>query len=556
MASKKPGKTPAAKNPGAAEAKSLPALLRSVLGSPQSEQVIKHQMLDLARKNLHIPEVVAVLLESLPKTRDKETRDALLGLIGSIETSRFASLEALHDAFLEVFRNEKERSVRTALMARLREGIHQDERLAGFFLGILAEPVLNDEERRAAVAAVAGLASVTEKTAITALESCRNGDASIQETAVALAERCPTWGEGLVAALQPYLDIKRDRSLRLRVLNRLAGAKALTPAYLPLLRQTLRNDPDEGARGAALETLRSIKPWDGGVLELLLWTAAQDASAGLRSRAVALQAEGPELSDAQVAALARQLGSDRSAGVRVGILTVLKNHARVAEVRAAAAEAFASNPSVFDDTEFGALADLLAPYAARDEKIRGTLLKAAESVPRAGQRNAILRMVLPKVKAEAVIEPLVRLFKKERDAEIRETLFDLVKPLSVARHPELVELFAAELVEPSSAFRLACAGILSAAAELHDAIPPALEDVLSNDSDRELLRTCLDGYLKPKVEKSFEVLLGLVRNEGVDTGSRQRCLDEILKLEISDGQRGELAEALSGLKPNTLRTPK
>ncbi len=554
-ATKPPAKTPAARHPDAAQAKALPGLLRSVLQSPRSEAAVKSQLLGLAAENLHVPEVVSVLLESLPAVKDRETRDALLGLLGRLETSRFESVAALHDAFLGVLRGEKDRQLRAALLSRLQEGLHQDPRLAGIFLSILSEPILNDAERRAAAAAVASLPSVDEATVVEALGRGRQAAADVQETIVGLAERLPSWSEKVVQALRPWLDVKVDRALRLRILNKLAAAKALSNAYVPLLGDLLRQDPDAGARGAALDLVARIRPWDEEVLALLLWTSGHDASPALRKRALALQGEGPELSELQLESMARRLSSDRSAGVRVGVLAILKDHARVASVRAAAAEAFASNPGAFDDEEFGALVDFLAPYAGRDAKIRDLLFKAAESLPRAPQRNRVLGLVLPKIKPEQVVAPLVRLFAKERDASIRATLFGLLRPLSIARHPELVEPYCAELVEPSSPFRLEVAGVLSAAAESHDEVPPALEDVLANDTDRELLRTCLDGYLRPKVEKSFDVLLGLVRNEGVDTGSRQRCLEEVLKLDLSAAQRGELERALSGLKPDTLRLP-
>ena len=109
-------------------------------------------------------------------------------------------------------------------------------------------------------------------------------------------------------------------------------------------------------------------------------------------------------------------------------------------------------------------------------------------------------------------------------------------------------------MEPGSPFRQACAPIVAAAAELFPEIPRALADVLVNDQDRELVRACLDGYLRPKVEKKFEPLLAVVRNEVIDTGSRQRCLDEVMQLTLSDAQQQELTEGLAGIKPNTLRT--
>jgi hypothetical protein len=301
--------------------------------------------------------------------------------------------------------------------------------------------------------------------------------------------------------------------------------------------------------------LRSLKPWDEQLLEQLLWTSANDADIDLRAAAAKLQAEGQELTDEQLLRLAGRLAADRSVGVRVAILAVLKDRMRVAEVRAAVADAFADNPAVFDDAEFEALTAMLAPYVSRDEAIRDSLLKAAQSLPRAAQRNRLLQLILPKLKPELIAGRLAALFNKERDAGIRQSLFDLIKPLSVARHPELVALYCDELVEPSSPFRQACAGILAAAAETHPAIPPALEDVLRNDQDRELLRTCLDGYLKPSVPQSFDVLLSVVGNEAADATSRQRCLDQLLKLPIAPQQQEQLTQLLAGLKPNILRMP-
>lgn len=552
---KKPAraKTPAAARPDDASAKALPGLLRSVLGSPRSEQAIKSQMLGLARKNLHVPDVVSALLESLPKVKDRETRDELLGLVGSIETSRFESVRSLHDTILEVLKTEKDRSLRSALLGRLQEGLHQDPRLADVFLSILAEPVLNDQERGAVVRAVESLPSVAEETAIAALERCRAGSADVQAAAVAIAVRCPSWSDRMVSALKPWLDVKVDRGLRLHILQKLSKAKALSIGYLEPLRLILKQDPDSGARAAALDLLSALKPWNEEVLEQLLWTASNDSQPSLRKRAIELQGEMPQLSDLQLESMARRLSSDRAAGVRVGVLGVLKNHARLPEVRTAAAEAFASNPGVFEDAEFEALVDLLAPYAGRDEKIRALLLKAAESMPKAAQRKRLLELVLPKVKVETAVPSLLRLFRRERDAAIRSTLFGLVRPLSVARHPDLVKLYGEELVEPSSPFRSECATALASAAETHEGAVGFLEDVLANDTDRELVRTCLDGYLKPKVAKSFDVLAGVIRNEAMDTSARQRCLDEVLKLDLSDGQREELEAILSGLKPNTLR---
>jgi hypothetical protein len=530
-------------------------LVRSVLGSPTSELVMRRQILELAGTNLHEPDVVAALLDTLPEVRDMETRDALLQLLAAIDTSRFESVEALHDALIGVFRRERDRTTRAALIERLADGLHQDPRLVGFLVGVLGEPTLSDEERASVTRAVASLPTIDQSTAVAALDRARGSTAAVQAGALTIAERCPSWDGPLLAALEPYLDVRFDRAIRLRILGHLAEARSLTPAHLPVLSHTLRNDPDPGARALALRTLRSIRPWGPDLLGQLLWTAARDADEGVRAQAVALQRDVPTLSDEQVEALAAQLSTDRSAGVRGAVLAALVPYGRNAGVRAAAAEVFASNPSVFADAELDALLALLAPYVGRDGAVRDALLGAVGTMPSVAQRMAVLDAVLPRIRAEDAAAPVARLFESERDEAMRGALFAHLEPLSVTKHPELVRAYVAELVDPGSPFRAEVAPILAAAAEVHDDIPPALEDVLLNDQDRDLVRTCLDGYLRPAVLRRFEPLLAVVRNEVVDTGSRQRALDQLLEMGLQPDQSARLADALAGLRPNTLRTP-
>ncbi len=537
-------------------AQNVAMLVRSVLGSPQSELAMRRQVVELARQNLHEPDVLPALIEALPKVKDQETRVVLLAMLAEMDTSRFKDIEALYGAFLAVLAEEKERAVRATLIQRLAEGLHQDSRVAPMLLDALREKSLSDEERRAVTHAVASLPSIDEATAAAALQRCATAPADVQAVALSLAERCATWGAPVLKALAPYLDVKFDRAIRLRILRKLGEAKALTLEHLPLLRNVLRTDPDADARRAALDTIRQIKPWSEAVLDQLLWTAAKDSEASLRATAVAMQREMPQLTAEQVERLAGQLAEDHVAGVRGAVLETLRPYARDAAVRAAVAKAFAKNPSVFDDAEFTALVDFLSPYAGRDEKVRDGLFASLEGLPSATQRAKLLETVVPKVRIDQIVTPLAKLFAKERDDWMREALFKLIKPLSITKHPELVQAFVDELVEPSSKFRAACATILATAAEVHAEIPPALEDVLLHDQDRDLVRTCLEGYLRPKVARRFEPLLCIVGNETVDATSRQRALDELVKLQLTADQQKELADTLAGLKPNTLKLPR
>jgi hypothetical protein len=61
--------------------------------------------------------------------------------------------------------------------------------------------------------------------------------------------------------------------------------------------------------------------------------------------------------------------------------------------------------------------------------------------------------------------------------------------------------------------------------------------------------------LRPRVPKTFAPLLAVVRNDQVDTTSRQRCLEELVKLSLTDAESLELNDALSGMPPGALRVP-
>ncbi len=532
----------------------LPGLIRKVLGSPHSEQVIKAQIIQLAAQNLHVPEVTTALLEVLPLTKDRETRTRLVSFLSGLNTSRFSDTRVLFDALLNVFRNEKDRDTRTALLYRLQEGLHQDERLAGFFIELGSEGSLSEQERIAVQDALGTLPAITEETALAALLKNVHASTLMQAQALDLAERCTVWSDKMVAGLQPYLDVKNDRNIRFRILSRLAGARLLDAGYAPLLIQVLRTDNDAYARATALDALAKIKPWNEEVLMQLHWSATQDSDEQVRQAALRLRQEAPELSNEQLVQMAMQLSSEHATGVRLTLLNLLKPVMRIPEIRQAVAGGFASNPGVFDDSEFNTLADMLAPYAGRDEQISQLLMGSISHLPNTAQRQKIIGLLLGKVRVETVLDPLLTVFIKERNESLRETLFNQIKALSVTRHPQLVDVFCTELTEPGSPFRVTCAGILANAAESYPQIVYALEDVLLYDNDRELVRLSLDGYLRPSVEKKFTVLLSVVKNELLDTLTRQKALDAMMKIHISEQEQETLADVLSGLKPGTLHT--
>ncbi len=512
-------------------------------------------MIALAGRNLHQAEVLTALVEALPHMQDSEARRDLLALLLRIDPARFEDLTGFHTALLEALNLEKTRTTRTAILARLAEAVHQDERMIPLFLDMLSQPTLNDEEKAAVIEALARLPAVSPEVAALALQRARAASTAVQETALAVAERCVHWDDALIAEVRPYLGIRIDRRLRLRILRRLAEARSLSADFFPSLREILRKDPDPEARSAALELLRYLKDWDENAGMQLLWTAANDADEQLRARAVQLQKEAPDLSDEQLEGLVRQLGRDDSSGTRVQILGALRGRLGQPGLRAIVATAYAENPSTFDQAELECLLDLLAPYTSRDPSLRRTLLDTLPQLRQAAQRRLLMDKLLPHVRPDDMVESLVAALARERQPDLRGILFDRLKPLSVMKHPELVHAYSAELADPGSPFRLPCATALAGVLDRYPDVLAAFEDALLYDQDRELARICLQAYLKPDLPRRSAVLLAVVDNEALDLAARQDALNYIEPATLSAEDRSRLDDLLASPAGRSLRPP-
>lgn len=530
-------------------------LVRTVLGGPHAEQAVKRQILILAQQNLHLPEVPAALIEALPKVVDRETRAALLNLIFSIDVARLPSIEPLHDALLIALREEKERAVRVSLLDRLSRGLARDPRILPPFLAVLSDPQFSDAERESALGAVASMPAPGEAAAVAALAAAQNAPGWVRNAAVALAQKSPQLTDALIAGLMTFLDPKVDANLRISILRRFAEGRKLSSAQLPALHPLLRNEADAGTRIEALDLLAQIAPWTADHWQLLLWSSSNDGDESVRARALSILKDAPEPEPQVLGQLASLLASDSSSGARAQILDLLRRSVRLPEVRAALAKSFIESAPSLGDSEMSALVDALVPYVGRDNDLRDALLGAVEKLPRASQRSSLLTRLLPKLKVETALPLVTRLFTRERDEALRALLFKTLRPLSLARHPELAQAFCDELLEPGSRLRAECAAALGPAAEEQPEVAEALGEVLSTESERELIRVCLDGYIRPRVSKKFAPLLSVVKNELVDTGSRQRCLEELIKLPLDENESLELAQALSGVPQGTLRVP-
>jgi hypothetical protein len=500
--------------------------------------------------------VLTALVEALPQIQDSEARRSLLALLLRVDTSRFENLAGFHTALLEVLSLEKERRTRAVIVERLAEAIHQDERMVPLFLDTLAQPTLNDEEKAAAMAALSRLPAVSSEIATLALQRARTASAALQEAAVAVAERCTHWDDALVTELRPYLGPNVDRRLRVRILRRLAEARLLSADFFPALREILRRDPDPEARSAALELLQHLKDWDENAGLQLLWTAANEADERLRARAVRLLSEAPDLSDQQLEGLAGQLGRDDAAGTRIQILGMLRGRLGQPSLRAIVAGAYAESPSAFDRTELECMFDLLAPYASRDETLRRALLGTLPQLRQAAQRRLLMDKLLPHLRPDDMVESLVAALAREHQPELRGILFDRLKPLSVVKHPELARAYCRELADPGSPFRLQCAVALAGVLDTYPEVTATFEDVLLYDQGRELVRICLDGYLKPALSRRADVLLAVVANETLDPASRQEALNYIEPATLSPEDRERLDHLLASAAGRSLRLPR
>jgi hypothetical protein len=530
-------------------------LIRQTLANPYAEQAIREQMIALAARNLHEPEVLAALAAALPEAKDTETRQRLLAILVRVDPSRFESLERLHTILLDALNQEKERGTRAMLLDRLAAALQQDERMIPMLLDTLDQPSTSDEEMAPVMLAISRLPSVSVQTASLALRRARTASTTIQALALAVAEGCPHWDEALLADVQPYLDTKVDRALRLRIVRRLAMAGSLTAGFLPALSGILRQDPATEARSAALEALRYLQSWDENATLQLIWTAAHDSNESLRDRAVQLLRDAPDLSDAQLEALAQQLGHDDADGVRTQILGVLRGRLGQPSIRAAVVASYAASPSAFDRPELEYLLDLLAPYATRDSALRHILLDSLPRLRVAAHRQLLLEKLLAHVRPDDMVESLGTVLASEHQPQVRGVLFNRLKPLSVLQHPSLIHAYCAELADPGSPFRLQCARVLAGAIDTSAEVLVAFEDVLLYEQDRELARTCLDAYLRPTVSRRFAVLLAVVANEALDLASRQEALRQVDLKALSPDERARLDGLLAAQPERSLRLP-
>jgi hypothetical protein len=516
-------------------------LLEQALSSPSTELAVRRQLLDLAGKNLHLPEVVQALVSALSAVNDSDARRSLIQFLLPLESNRFTDLPAFHSVLMKLLGSERERGMRVQLLERLAIGLHQDPQLAPLFLSMACDPRLSEPEKTVVTEALSNLPSLDERTLIAALANNTNAPAQVQALVLSLVEKSPSWSDELIAALPPYLESKVDRSLRASLFVALHEAHRLGAEYASLLCDILRNDGDAEMRAQSLELLAKIQPPHRDVYKQLLWTSRMDQEPNLRSRALALQRDYPDLPIEELRSMATELFKETSGETRIAILSALRAYMRDESVRRALAANFnIASIAQAERREFEDLRDLLLPYVARDAALRSAFLDVAEKEPQPSLRGALLEKLLPMLDIQENLAWVCGRFSRERNPDIRTVLFERIKALSVAKHPPLAEAFRSELLDPASPFRAQSAAALSSLVAKDAATREAFEDVLRHDRDRELIRVCIDGYLDGDAAVEFDLLMDIAGNEAFDLRSRKRVFAKLQAMALDDERRRRL----------------
>lgn len=519
-------------------------IVRKVLLSDTAEQEMKLQMIRVAVEQLSQDGMPEVLLDAFETESITAIRNQLLDLLIGLDVSRFKDPKKLYSAFLDALKQGGERRTREKTVARLCNFIHHDRRIIPSIFESLAYDALSENEQYEIISAFNRAPHIDPEIVLLTIEKVQYAPTFLQETAIELALNLPSWNSDIVSALQPYLRVGVDGGLKHKIYKKLREVKVLDQQQAPELIEILRHDPDVALRNTSLELLASIRPVTAEVIIQYFWSAKYDADKGIRKTALRLQNNIPKLSKLEVRALVERLYEETREEVRIHVLENIRNYIRIDQVREAVLICFSEHPNI-GQNEFDLIVNLLSPYITRDEKIRNRLLAILPTLPSVDQRKALVDAIIPVTRIELILDDVIAIFNDETNDALRSLLFNKLKVLSVSKHPSLIAMYSRELKEPGSPFRLECANAISAVSEISSQTRLAIEDVLLHDTDRELIRVALKAYLKPNVEKSFEVLIAVAEKELLDIQTRNEAVDEMMKMDISTEQKQRIENSLS-----------
>lgn len=516
---------------------SIEKVILEALKSENTEQAIKLQMLTLAKENLHKEGLADALATVLPLQNDTYIKKQILSLLLSINTSRLLKPSSFYKSLIEVLQTEKEEEVRIDILDKFADSIDQDKRIIPIMLELLSGESLKDSELETVLSAISVMPVIPPKTVAIVLQKAAKSTTDIQYLALDIAEGCPYWNNDIKQALEPYLVPTADKNIRTQIIKKLQETKELDESFIPLLLNIATTDQSEDIRLETLHSLSKFKPLRSDIIIQFVASSMNDSSNLIRQEAIALQNNISRLDTKIVLKMLAHLKLEAKSAVRVALLGLVSNYLKNSEVREAILEAYTSHLEAIELEELSTYLNLLGPYMSRNEKIINIFLKDVTEISKIDNRKKIIQTLFKYCRIDDIINEIATVFEEETDDEFREELFSKFKQLSLAKYPKLVSIFCQELQEPSSSFRLECATALEPNILQFDEIPLAFEEILLYDQDKELIRLCLDGYLKAGIKQKFEPLIKVVENEFFDISSRQKVLDNLRTIELSDKEK-------------------
>lgn len=520
-------------------------MIRDLLGHPGTESSIREQMLELARKNVHMQGVVDAVVDAIDTIKDSEAKKRILRFVMSLEENRFSDIHAVYGKLIAALKNEKDKALRSDILQKISKGLQIEPKISALLVDLLGDNSTDENEKSKIMMALATMTVISEALVIQALEKSEKASGNMQMWALQLTSGLSKWSNKVTEALIPYLDPRMSKEVREFVWSLLSDARRLNENLLPLITNILRNETSDDLRAQAMQLLSKVNNGNAAAYMQLIWTSLNDRNETLRARATEMLRQNPQMNLDQVKLLAQRLFEEPSSVGRKSILNVIRSFVRETEVRSTLANAFsAADLSAVDGEEFEQMMDILYPYVSREANIKGALVKMAESAPQAQRRTLLVEKLIQTLKLDTILPWVAERFLKENDPALREVLFNKLFALSVNKHPLLVQIFSAELKEPSSPFRLRCATVLAPVIDRFPEVSEAFEDVMMHDQDRELLRTVTEAYVKSPIVQKAKVLIEVVRNESLELSTRRAALEKLSGVPMTDDEQSTLTEAL------------
>lgn len=241
---------------------------------------------------------------------------------------------------------------------------------------------------------------------------------------------------------------------------------------------------------------------------------------------------------------------------RAEIAEMLTPYVRETSVRKGMITVLQKQLNELGGAELSVILSALGSYLGRDAEVQSAFIDIARSGASAEQRAHALKMLLGSISTKDVSDCVIHIAKNETDDRVRKIIFQSLLAESVRKTPELIEIFILELREPSSKHRAICAAALAPLVTIDRQVVSAFEDVLTHDSDRELIRHCLSAYMESGVQQRFEPLFTVLNNEVLDLSSRQSALDALKRMTLDQSQSEQLKTMLNSLKSTSLRIKK